>query len=43
MTIGPGQEVNAVVGHSLVVQAADGKKTEDHGRELPSLLTLRGR
>lgn len=37
VTIGPGQEVDAVAGHSLAVQAADGKYD---GGVLPKLVTL---
>ncbi len=40
VTVGPGEEVDAVVGRSLAVQAADGKADGQHGGKLPRLVTL---
>ncbi len=40
VTVGPGQEVDAVLGRSLAVQAADGKADGQAGRMLPRLVTL---
>ena len=40
VTVGPGQEVDAVVGRSLAVQVADGEADGPHGGKLPRLVTL---